>query len=130
MSAEVAQQVIPNIDAMNIDLKGFTDSYYKDVLGGDRQMVMDFISMAVVTCHVEVTTLVVPGYNDTEDEIKELSKWVASLDDGRGKEKVALHLSRYFPRFKLDRPATDVGLIYRLRDVAKKELDHVFTGNC
>jgi pyruvate formate lyase activating enzyme len=52
------------------------------------------------------------------------------LDDGRGKEKVALHLSRYFPRFKLDRPATDVGLIYRLRDVAKKELDHVFTGNC
>lgn len=130
VSAEVAQQVIPNIDAMNIDLKGFTDGYYKDVLGGDRQMVMDFISMAVVTCHVEVTTLVVPGYNDTEDEIKELSKWVASLDDGRGKEKVALHLSRYFPRFKLDRPATDVGLIYRLRDVAKKELDHVFTGNC
>ena len=63
-------------------------------------------------------------------EIKELSKWIASLDDGRGKEKVALHLSRYFPRFKLDKPATDVGLIYRLRDVAKKELDHVFTGNC
>ena len=93
-------------------------------------MVMDFISMAAKSSHVEVTTLIVPGYNDTEDEIKELSKWIASLDEGRGKENVALHLSRYFPRFKMDVPATDVDLIYRLKDVAKQELDNVFTGNC
>jgi pyruvate formate lyase activating enzyme len=130
VTLEVAKQVIPHIDAMNIDLKGFTDKYYQEVLRGDRKLVMDFISMAAEVCHVEVTTLIVPGYNDTEDEIKELSKWIASLDNGRGKEKVALHLSRYFPRFKMDTPATDVDLIYRLRSVAAKELDHVFTGNC
>ena len=94
------------------------------------ELVMDFISMAAKTCHVEVTTLVVPGLNDTEEEVKELSKWIASLDGGRGKDKVALHLSRYFPRFRMDAPATDVDLIYRLKDVASKELKFVFTGNC
>ena len=130
VTGEVAKEVIPHIDAMNIDLKGFTDKYYQDVLKGDRKLVMDFISKAVKTCHVEVTTLVVPGLNDTEEEVKELSKWIASLDGGRGNDKVALHLSRYFPRFKMDTPPTDVDLIYRLRDVASKELDHVFTGNC
>ena len=127
---EVAKEVIPHIDAMNIDLKGFTDKYYQDVLKGDRRLVMDFISMAASSCHLEVTTLVVPGFNDTEEEVKELSKWIASLDGGRGKDKVALHLSRYFPRFRMDAPATDVDLIYRLKDVASKELKFVFTGNC
>lgn len=130
VTADVAKEVIPHLDAMNIDLKGFTDKYYQDVLRGDRKLVMDFICMAAGTCHVELTTLVVPGYNDTEDEIKELSKWIAALDGGRGKETVALHLSRYFPRFKMDAPATDVDLIYRLKDVASGELKFVFTGNC
>lgn len=130
VSREVAEEVIPHIDAMNIDLKGFTDAYYRDVLKGDRKMVMDFIEMAAKKAHVEVTTLVVPGYNDTEAEIKELSKWLSSLDGGRGKESIALHLSRYFPRFKMDVPATDVDLIYNLRDITSSELDNVFTGNC
>jgi pyruvate formate lyase activating enzyme len=130
VSREIAKEVIPHIDAMNIDLKGFTDAYYRDVLKGDRKMVMDFIEMAAGKSHVEVTTLVVPGYNDTEGEIKELSKWLSSLDGKRGKESIALHLSRYFPRFKMDAPATDVDLIYYLRDVASSELDNVFTGNC
>lgn len=130
VTGEVAKEVIPHIDAMNIDLKGFTDKYYQDLLKGDRRLVMDFISMAAPSCHLEVTMLLVPGFNDTEEEVKELSKWIASLDGGRGKDKVALHLSRYFPRFKMDTPATDVDLIYRLKDVASKELKFVFTGNC
>lgn len=130
VTGEVAKEVIPHIDAMNIDLKGFTDKYYQDVLKGNRRLVMDFISMAAPSCHLEVTMLLVPGFNDTEEEVKELSKWIASLDGGRGKDKVALHLSRYFPRFKMNTPATDVDLIYRLKDVASKELKFVFTGNC
>ena len=130
VTGEVAKEVIPHIDAMNIDLKGFTDKYYQDLLKGDRRLVMDFISMAAPSCHLEVTMLLVPGFNDTEEEVKELSKWIASLDGGRGKDKVALHLSRYFPRFKMDTPATDVDLIYRLKDVASEDLKFVFTGNC
>ena len=127
-SLEVLSELTPYIDAMNIDLKGFTESYYKDVLGGDLKMVKTFISEAARVCHVEVTTLVVPGFNDSEEEITEIASFIASLDDG---EYIPLHISRFFPQFKLtDRPATDVGLIYRLRDVASEKLKYVYTGNC
>ena len=130
VSERVAEQVIPHIDAMNIDLKGFTDSYYEDTLGGDRGLVMDFIKRAAETSHVEVTTLIVPGYNDSDKEMRELSRWISDLKDGAGRHEIALHISRYFPRFKMTTPATDVEKIYRLRDVAKEYLDYVFTGNC
>ena len=128
---EIAKEVIPHIDAMNIDLKGFTDAYYTKTLQGDRRLVMNFIERAAETSHVEVTTLIVPGYNDTEKKIDELSSWLSKLNNGSGKEEIALHLSRYFPRFKMtDIPATDVSLIYRLKEVANKNLQNVFTGNC
>ncbi len=130
VSERVADLVIPCIDAMNIDLKGFTDSYYKDTLGGDRGLVMDFISKAAQSSHVEVTCLIVPGYNDSDKEMRELSRWISDLNDGAGRHEIALHISRYFPRFKMTRPATDVDKIYRLKDVALEYLDYVFTGNC
>ncbi|MCR5214382.1 MAG: AmmeMemoRadiSam system radical SAM enzyme [Eubacterium sp.] len=138
-SLDVLDEIIPYIDAMNIDLKGFTDRYYREVLKGDRKVVMDFISAAVKICHVELTTLIVPGENDSEEEIDELSKWIAGLDVGdesarnsflSGKD-IPLHISRFFPRFKMtDRAATDIGLVYRLADVARKNLRYVYTGNC
>jgi len=131
VTGEVADLVIPHIDAMNIDLKGFRDDYYKETLGGDRSLVMDFIERAVERSHVELTTLIVPGYNDSEPEIRRLAAWVAGLRGGKGKTEVALHLSRFFPRFKMsDSKPTDVNLIYRLKSVAEEYLDHVFTGNC
>ena len=127
---EVCLEVSEHIDAMNIDLKGFTDSYY-EMLGGNRQMVMNFISTACRNCHMELTTLIIPGYNDREDEIDELAKWVANLNDGRGKEEIALHISRFFPRFHMSEgEPTPVETVYRLADVARRHLQHVFTGNC
>ena len=124
----VLDELSPYIDAMNIDLKGFTDRYYKEVLKGDRKTVMDFIEGAVRTCHVELTTLIIPGENDTEEEMDSLSSWVAGLNNG---ENVPLHISRFFPRFKMqDRNSTDVSLIYRLTETAKKHLKYVYTGNC
>lgn len=131
VTQEICEKVSEHIDAMNIDLKGFTDEYYEKVLGGSRQMVMDFITTAAKTSHMEVTTLIVPGYNDTEDEMKRISSWIAQLNEGNGAKTIALHISRYFPRFKMtDIPATDVDLIYKLADVARQELKHVFVGNC
>ena len=67
---KVLEEILPYIDAMNIDLKGFTDRYYGDVLGGNRRMVMDFIERAVKDCHVELTTLIIPGENDSEEEMR------------------------------------------------------------
>ena len=126
----VWQELKPWIDAMNIDLKGFTDRYYKDVLGGDRAMVMAFIEEAVKTAHVELTTLIVPGENDSEDEMRELSRWVSSLRNPDG-EAVPLHISRFFPRFHMqDRAATNVRTVYRLVEVARENLPYVYAGNC
>ena len=128
------KQIIPYIDAMNIDLKGFTDEYYEKVLGGNRRMVMEFIAEAVKHCHVELTTLIVPGMNDSDEEMKELSKWVSELKDENGNvigKDIVLHVSRFFPRFHMsDVPATDVKKVYHLAKIAKENLDHVYTGNC
>ena len=133
-SLSVLEKLKPWIDAMNIDLKGFTDHYYNDVLKGSREMVMEFIEEAVKFCHVELTTLIVPGENDTEEEMEEISGWIAGLTDSRGNqigETIPLHISRFFPRFHMtDRAATDVGKIYHLRDIASRKLRFVYTGNC
>ena len=126
----VLQELEPYIDAMNIDLKGFTDRYYGRVLGGDRGQVMDFIRGAVKSCHVELTTLIVPGENDGENEMRELSGWVSGLENPDG-ESVPLHISRFFPRFRMrDRGPTDVRTVYRLADIAREKLEYVYTGNC
>ena len=130
-TAELAilEELSPLIDAMNIDLKGFRDSYYRDVLGGSRQQVLAFITEAVKHCHVELTTLIVPGENDSEEEMRELSTWVAQLKNPDG-ESVPLHISRFFPRFHMmDREATMVKTVYRLADIAKENLEYVYTGN-
>ena len=130
----ILQEILPYIDAMNIDLKGFTDRYYEKVLHGSRSQTMAFIEEAVRHCHVELTTLIIPGENDGEMEMRELSSWVAALIDKDGTaigQNVPLHISRFFPCFRMtDRPATDVSLVYHLADVAREKLKYVYTGNC
>ena len=127
-SAEVFDEIAPYIDAMNIDLKGFSDNYYNKILGGSRKMVMEFIEMAADTCHLELTTLIVPGQNDSDEEMREMTSWIAGL---KSKEPIALHITRFFPRFHMtDKGATDVKLIYHLADVAREKLEYVYTGNC
>ena len=126
----VLEELSPYIDAMNIDLKGFTDRYYSKVLSGDRQQVMVFIEAAVKTCHVELTTLIVPGENDGEEEMRELSRWVSRFRNPDG-DSIPLHISRFFPRFHMqDRKATDVRIVKYLARIASETLEHVYTGNC
>lgn len=117
--------LLPLIDAANIDLKGFTDAWYRR-LGGDLETVKRNIALAAEQCHVEVTTLLIPGENDGEDEIRALSRWLAGI-----RPDIPLHLSRFFPRYRMtDRPPTDVGAVYRLADAAREALTYVYTGNC
>ena len=130
----VLEELAPYIDAMNIDLKGFTDRYYREMLCGDLEMVLAFIRRAVQSCHVELTTLIIPGENDSEDEMRAMCQWIAGLQNANGEtigQNVPLHISRFFPRFNMtDRGPTDVALIYRLADVAREYLKYVYTGNC
>ena len=128
-SLKVLEEISPYIDAMNIDLKAFTNRFYKDFIGGDFQMVQDFIKGAAQSCHVELTTLIIPGENDSEQEMCELSGWVAALEKQAGK-KIPLHITRFFPRFKLtDKEPTPVSTILQLVEVAKENLEFVFPGN-
>ena len=130
----ILDQLSPYIDAMNIDLKGFTDRYYREVLGGDRQMVMDFVREAVHRCHVELTTLIVPGENDSEEEMNGLSEWVAGLRNvygGRLGREIPLHISRFFPRYRMTgKTPTEIRKVYSLVRTAEKNLLYVYPGNC
>lgn len=119
------RELLPLLDAVNIDLKGFTQSWYRR-LGGDLETVRRSITLAAERCHVEVTTLVVPGENDSEEEMRALSVWLASVSPD-----IPLHVSRFFPRHRMsDRPATPVDTVCRLADLAREQLRYVYTGNC
>ena len=93
---------------------------------GDRKQVLDFIAEAAKHCHIELTTLIIPNENDSIEEMKELSAWIASID-----KTIPLHISRFFPCFNMtDRGPTSVKRVYELADVAREKLDYVYTGNC
>ena len=126
----VLDEISPFIDAMNIDLKCFDPDTYKKVLGGDLQMTMDFIAKASKTSHVEITCLIVPGISDSPDMMREMSRWIASVADEAGKD-IPLHVSRFFPCFHMtDRAPTPVSTVYGLADIARENLNYVYTGNC
>lgn len=117
--------LLPLIDAANIDLKGFNPEWYRK-LGGDLETVKRSITLAAERCHVEVTTLLVPDENDSVEEIQALAQWLASVDP-----EIPLHLSRFFPRYRMtDRPPTPVERVYRLVDAAREYLSFVYAGNC
>ena len=121
----VLEELLPYIDAMNIDLKGFTEGYYRK-LGGDLETVKDFIRRAAQGCHVELTTLIVPGENDSEARMEQEARWIASISP-----EIPLHVTRFFPQYRMEnRRATEVSVVYRLRDIAGKYLKYVYTGNC
>lgn len=119
------RQLLPLIDAYNIDLKGFSDEYY-NWLGGDLETVKCNIVLAASAAHVELTTLIVAGKNDSEEEMRELSAWIAAISPD-----IPLHVSRCFPGWRMpDLPATPVKTVYRLADIARERLKYVYTGNC
>ena len=130
----VLNELLGLVDAMNIDLKGFTSGFYQKVLKGDLEMVKRFITVAVTGCHVELTTLIIPGENDSDEEIRELARWVASLKvngSGTSGSEIPLHITRFFPAFMMtDRMATDVASVYHLAAVAGEYLKFVYPGNC
>ena len=127
VNGEIAEQLLPLTDALNIDLKCFRGETYAKLLGGDLETVKRFIARAAESCHVELTTLIVPGMNDSEEEIRALAEWVASLPEGR---EIPLHLTRFFPRYRMaDREPAPRETVLRLVSAAGEILRHVYPGN-
>ena len=116
-------ELLPYIDAMNIDLKAFRPELYK-WLGGDLQTVLRFISRAAEDSHVELTTLIIPGKNDDPRDMEQEALWIAEIDP-----EIPLHITRYFPRHRMTEPPTDIRKMRELMSVAKKHLKNVCLGN-
>ncbi|WP_066497561.1 AmmeMemoRadiSam system radical SAM enzyme [Abyssisolibacter fermentans] len=118
------EELLKYIDAMNIDLKAFSNEFYLEICKGSLEEVKDNIKIAAEKCHIEISTLLIDDLNTSKDEIIGLCKWLASVD-----ENIPLHLNRYYPSYKMNNPATKVETIMKLRDVAKKYLYYVYAGN-
>lgn len=125
INEEPMDKLLPLIDAMNIDLKAFTESYYQ-TLKGHLEPVKRTIALCAPRCHVEVTTLIVPGRNDSEDDMRAQSAWLSGISS-----EIPLHISRFFPRYHMEKAqATPVETIKNLAAIARKSLKFVYTGNC
>lgn len=125
VNPEPLERLLPFIDAMNIDVKAFTETYYHEICGGFLEPVLATVAYAASRCHVELTTLVLPGENSSLEEIDELARWVASVDS-----RIALHLNRHHPDYLMPSPPP-IGreALYQLAAEARKHLAHVFVGN-
>lgn len=119
------KKLLPFIDAMNIDLKSIRDEFYRKFCSGGLKAVQETIKCAVKSCHVELTNLIIPTLNDTEEELCELVDWI---HDNLG-ASVPLHFSRYFPCYKMDIPATPVATLKMAYAIAIKKLKYVHLGN-
>jgi len=124
VNEEPLKELLPFIDAANIDIKAYNDGFYPKLCKGKLDPVKRTVEILAGNCHVEVTTLVIPGENDTDKEIEELAKWLKSISP-----EIALHLTRYFPNYKLNLPPTPKETLEKAQEVALKHLAQIYLGN-
>lgn len=121
---EPLRELLPHIDAMNIDLKAFSADFYR-YAGGDFQTTLDCIKTAAAQCHIEITTLIIPGKNDSSEEMELEARFIAGIS-----KDIPLHLTRFFPRYKETQLSpTPVESLTTLAAVASRYLKHVHLGN-
>jgi len=125
VNMEPLEEMLPFIDAMNIDVKSIDDSFYRNVCNGKVAPVLEVIRRSSRACHVELTNLIIPTLNDSEENISRLVDWVC---DNAGPD-TPLHFSRYFPCYKLDIPPTPLATLKMAETIAKKKLKYVYLGN-
>ena len=119
----VLEEILPYMDAMNIDLKGFRPEIYHR-LGGDLETVKAFIRRSAQECHVELTSLIVPGMNDDIEDMRRQAQWIADISP-----RIPLHITRYFPRYKMKEPPTALRVLRALKEAAQESLERVLLGN-
>lgn len=124
INEEPLMKLLPYVDAMNIDLKGYTNKYYNRVCGAKLEPVLETIKRCNDHCHVEITTLLVSDENDSLEEVHEIAQFIASVN-----KDIPLHLSRYFPRYMMKNEETKVEKMLLAKEEAKKYLNYVYIGN-
>jgi pyruvate formate lyase activating enzyme len=125
INKEPLLKLIEYMDAFNIDLKSFNPEFYKKICGGEIETTKQTIELIVKNKrHLEVTMLVIKGYNDKEEEFVDMCKYLSSLD-----KNIVLHLSRAFPDYKMNFEITPVEILNRFYEIAKTHLINVYKGN-
>ncbi|MFH1692575.1 MAG: AmmeMemoRadiSam system radical SAM enzyme [Candidatus Omnitrophota bacterium] len=119
------EKILPFIDAMNIDLKSIQDDFYQKICHGRLNPVLETIKLAKKSCHVELTNLIVPTLNDSDQDLTDLVGWIY---DNLG-PAVPLHFSRYFPCYKMTLPPTPKETLLRAQKIALQKLKYVYLGN-
>ena len=125
---EPLADLLPHLDAANVDLKSFSDDIYNKVSGGHLQPVLDTIlAMKQADVWVEITNLVIPGVNDDMQMIRQMCRWLADNDLA----DAPLHFSRFFPRYKMqDVPPTPIATLKAAKRIAEEEgIKYVYLGN-
>ena len=124
INAGPLEVLMPYADAMNIDVKAFNAAKYRK-LGGDLHAVMKTVEESAAACHVEITSLIVPGQNDNADDMPALAEWLAGVSPD-----IPLHITRFFPRYRMSGAApTPVKTMETLAESARKVLKYVYLGN-
>lgn len=124
LSPHFLEELIPWLDAVNIDIKAFSESFYQHYCGSKLAWVLDNVERLAGRVHLEITTLIIQGANDHPRELKELARWLEKLN-----VPLAWHLSAYHPAYRLNVPATARETLERARDIAKEYLPYVYLGN-
>ena len=124
VNPEPLEELLPFIDAMNIDVKSMDPEFYRKICGSSLEPVLATCRRAGADCHVEITNLLIPGFNDTDELIVRLVDFVAGL--GRD---TPLHFSAYYPCYRMTAPPTPVETLRRARGIALEKLDYVYMGN-
>jgi pyruvate formate lyase activating enzyme len=119
-----AREILSLMDAANIDLKSFSPNTYTRSLRGGLEEVKKIITIAATALRLELTCLLVPGMNDSDQEIEAMSAWIAAIDP-----EIPFHLSAYHPAWKSTIPATQPSDLARAQKIAKKHLKYVYSGN-
>lgn len=124
INTEPLSKLLPYVDAMNIDLKSFSEKFYKKECSGNLSDILETIKLASRHCHVELTTLLITDHNDSEEEVRKIGEFIAGVD-----KNIPLHLSRYYPTYKFKEEATDIDKVKFLASVAREYLNYVYVGN-
>ncbi|UCC80739.1 MAG: AmmeMemoRadiSam system radical SAM enzyme [Candidatus Zixiibacteriota bacterium] len=125
INEEPAREIFKYIDAANFDLKSLKPEFYRKICKGKLENVQRAIIIAKeMGLHVEITNLLIPGYNDSDEDIDKLVDWIYSLDPS-----IVLHISRYFPNYKFNKNPTPPERLLYAYDAARKKLRYVYTGN-
>jgi len=125
MEPEPLQELVTVVDAMNIDIKSMNNNFYKKICKGELAPVLRTCEYVKKHCHLEITNLLISDTNDQEEDVAELARWIK---EHLGKD-TPLHLSRYFPRYKMTNKSTDEHTVLRAWEVARQYLDFVYVGN-